>query len=103
MTKRSLLIAIGIVLVAGPVLFPWSSSVAPAVRVRVFDELGQPAKQSVVKQEWVYLAPGMDRWYREHSRTDEHGYAVFPERKVRVSIAQKVVGFLRELVSLPHG
>jgi len=89
-------------LVAVPLLYPRVNTVAPALRVRVFDEAGNPAGGVVVKQEWEYMAVGSEG-HTEYSRTDAAGYVAFPQRSERISWLQKGFSALRELTNLMHG
>ncbi|MCM3872840.1 MAG: hypothetical protein ND895_19340 [Pyrinomonadaceae bacterium] len=91
-----------LILVAVLLLYPRENTVAPAFRLRVFDEAGNPASRVVVKQEWEYLAVGSEQ-QSEYSSTDENGYVEFPRRSERVSLLRKGLSVLRELAHLMHG
>lgn len=98
----ALVLTLGLMLVAVLLLYPREHTVAPALRVRVFDEAGRPAGGVVVKQEWEYLAVG-SKGHVEYSRTDEDGYVALPRRSEKVSWLQKGLSVLRELAHLMHG
>lgn len=100
--QRKHIFILSLIFVAALMLYPWAEAVAPAVRLRVFDEAGNPAGGVVVKQEWVYLAVGSE-WHSEYSRTDENGYVEFPQRAERISMLQKGLSILRELTNIMHG
>jgi hypothetical protein len=100
--KLSCLLLFGIILLAALLLAPWKTVVAPAARVRVFDESGNPARGVVVKQEWQYIAVGADHEYKEYSRTDADGYVAVPARTLRIAMLQRVLGAFRMIVT-PHG
>ena len=100
--KHILGLALGLMLVAVPSLYPQEHTVAPALRVRVFDEADRPAVGVVVKQEWEYLAVGSEG-HVEYSRTDDEGYVAFPRRSERIFWLQKGLSALRELANLMHG
>lgn len=100
--QRKHIFTLSLTFVAVLMLYPWAEAVAPALRLRVFDEAGNPAVGIVVKQEWVYLAVGSEL-HSEHSRTDENGYVEFPQRIERISMLQKGLSHLRELTNIMHG
>ena len=104
-TRRKLLLALVIAFVALGflLLYPWKRVVvAPAMRVRVVDEAGNPARWSTVKQEYEYRVIG-SRGHEAITVVDENGYASFPERTERVSLIRLIPSFARELVHLRHG
>jgi hypothetical protein len=75
---------------------PWNTTVVPAVRVRVFDENGNPAAGVRVEQEWEYTA--LESYSeRAVSATGTDGYVAFPKRSVRLSFARKTIGFAANL------
>jgi hypothetical protein len=100
--KHILGLALGLILVTAPMLYPHEHTVAPALRVRVFDEAGHPAGGVVVKQEWEYLAVGT-AGHAEYARTDDDGYVAFPRRSESISWLQKGLSALREVTNLMHG
>lgn len=100
--KRKHILTLGLVLLAVLLLYPWENTVAPALRLRIFDEAGNPAGGVVVKQEWEYLAVCSEE-KSEYSRTDENGYVEFPQRSERVSMLRKGLSLLRELTNIMHG
>jgi hypothetical protein len=106
MVKRKYILALGLALGltlgAVPLLYPRENTVAPALRVRVFDEAGNPAGGVVVKQEWEYMAVGSEG-HTEYSRTDADGYVAFPPRSERISPLRKGLSAVRELTNLMHG
>ena len=52
---RKLFLGLGIVIPAVLVLYPWKQIViAPAIRVRVLDEAGNPAPRALVQEKWEY-------------------------------------------------
>ena len=98
--KPKLLFAVSAILLAALFFIPWKHTIAPATRVQVFDEGGNPATRVPVEQEWEYFAIGSER-QRDVSQTDSGGYVSFPARSVRISAAWQVLSFARSL--LPHG
>lgn len=103
--KRSIKTALILSGIALSVFFltPWRTiSIAPAVRVRVLDEAGNPASWVIVTQEWEYRSVGSEK-HKELQRANEQGYATFPERAERISLARQALSVLREIVHLPHG
>lgn len=100
--KRKFIIPLSLILIAALLLYPWENTVAPALRLRVFDEAGNPASGVVVKQEWEYMAVGSEQ-HLEYSRTDENGYVEFRQRSERVSMLRKGLSVLRELANFMHG
>jgi len=97
--KRRHLFSFGALLLAALLFVPWEHAVAPATRVQVLDEVGNPATDVRVEQDWEYFALGSQR-QREISLTDANGYVSFPARSVRISVARQIPSFLRSL--LPH-
>ena len=100
--KRKHVLTLSLIFVAALMLYPWAEAVAPALRLRVFDEAGNPAAGVVVKQEWEYMAVG-STWHSAYARTDERGYVEFPPRTERISMLQKGLSHLRELTNIMHG
>lgn len=102
--KHVLALSLGLSLIflAALMLYPWTEAVAPALRLRVFDEAGNPAAGVVVKQEWEYLAVG-SQLHSAYARTDEGGYVEFPRRTEGISMLQKGLSHLRELTNIMHG
>jgi hypothetical protein len=98
--KRKLVLAFGAILLAALLFVPWKHTIAPATRVQVFDEAGNPATHVGVEQEWEYFAIGSER-QRDVSQTDSGGYVSFPARSVRISVARQTLSFARSL--RPHG
>lgn len=98
------LIVSALAVVSLVILFiPWRNAViAPAIRVRVLDEVGQPASGVLVVQEWEYRVPGAQE-RSESATADAEGYAAFPERSERISLGQQALSIGREIVHLPHG
>ena len=76
--------------------------VAPAIRVRILDEAGNPAPGTTVKQKWEYRVIG-SKEYEQILKADENGYASFPQRVERISLAQLIPSIAREIIHLPHG
>ena len=103
-TRRKLVLALIVVLVALGLLFiyPWKRVVAPAIRVRILDQDGNPARWATVKQEWEYRVIG-STGHVAMTVVDENGYASFPERTERVSLIRVIPTLVREMVNLPHG
>jgi hypothetical protein len=103
MKRGKILILILSFLILLSLLIPWRKvAVAPAVRVRVLDEAGNPAGNVIVAQEWEYRAVGSEE-HKELVTADAQGYAAFPERTERISLAGQTLSVLREIVHLPHG
>jgi len=100
--NRKSLSAVFALLAAGLLFVPWNTTVAPAVRAQVFDERGKPAAGIRVEQEWEYLAIGSEP-QRAISTTGSDGYAAFPKRSVRISLARKAISFVRSLAPLMCG
>jgi hypothetical protein len=92
-------LALSAVLVIG-LLLPWDNTVSPGIQIQVLDEAGSPAAGVRVEQEWEYVAIGSER-HREVSKTDAGGYVAFPPRSASISLAQKMLSFVRSL--RPHG
>jgi hypothetical protein len=80
-------------------IYPWQSTVAPAVRIQVLDEAGEPARGVIVKQDWGHFNLNSDG--HEYARTDDNGYVAFPERYVRGSLLRRVLMPAWDLLS--HG
>jgi hypothetical protein len=99
--KRKHILALGLTLVAVPLLYPLEHTVAPALRMRVFDETGNPAAGVVVKQEWEYRVVGSEM-QSAYSRTDTDGYVSLPRRSKRVSLLRKVLSVPRILINPMH-
>jgi hypothetical protein len=99
--RKSLLVVFAIL--AAVLLFvPWNTTVVPAVRAQVFDEMGKPAAGIRVEQEWEYLAIGSES-QQAISTSGSDGYVVFPKRSVRISFARKALSFVRSLAPLMCG
>lgn len=81
---------------------PRENIVAPAVRLPVIDEEGNPAFGMFVKQEWEYMTVGSEG-HVAYSATDINGYVQFPQRAERISPLRKGLGTLRELKNVMHG
>jgi hypothetical protein len=81
---------------------PWNTRVAPAVRVQVLDENGNPAVGVRVEQEWEFLAIGSEQ-QRDVSQTDSNGYVAFPKRSTKISLARRGLSFMRSLAPLMCG
>lgn len=104
-TGRKLILFLVIVLVALGflLLYPWKRMVvAHAIRVRILDEAGNPARWATVKQEYEYRVIG-SKGQEAITVVDENGYASFPERTERVSLIRLIPSFAREMIHLPHG
>lgn len=102
-SRRKLFFGLSILILASLFLYPWKQVVvAPAMRVRILDESGNPAPRAVVKQKWEYRAIG-SKEYEELSKADENGYATFLERTERISLLRLVPSYAREMIHLPHG
>lgn len=99
-SNRKHLFGFGAFLLVALFVIPWKNAVAPATRVQVLNEAGNPATGVRVEQEWEYFALGSERQH-EVSQTDANGYVSFPARSVRISVARQIPSFLRGLV--PHG
>lgn len=85
------------------VLYPRKAPVAPAIRLQVLGVDGNPAKDVLVKQEWVYvsLIPSEGK---EYARTDEGGYVSFPERHAGESLLSRaLLPFTSLLAHSGHG
>jgi hypothetical protein len=98
--NRRVTLALSAVLVTGLLFLPWDNTVALGIQIQVLDEAGSPAVGVRVEQEWEYFAIGSER-HREVSKTDARGYVAFPPRFARISLAQKILNFVRAL--RPHG
>jgi hypothetical protein len=96
---RRHLFSFGALTLALLLFVPWKHAVAPATRVQVFDEAGNPATGVRVEQDWEYFALGSERQH-EVSQTDSNGYVSFPARFVRISVARQIPSSLRTW--LPH-
>ena len=99
MPRKRILISSAILAVV--VLFPWKSTIAPDLSVRVFDEAGNPASDVVVRQDWEYFSIGSQK-HKEHSKTDENGYATFPKRSVRTNLLSKMLSTGLEVSTAGH-
>lgn len=98
-----MILGLSILAVALLLIYPWKRVVvAPALRIRVLDEAGNPAQLATVKQEWEYRVIG-SKGHQEITVVDENGYASFPERTERVSLIRLIPSFAREMIHLPHG
>lgn len=103
LTRKRMILALGIVALAVLFLFPWKRVVvAPPMRVRILDEFGNPAPRATVKQKWEYRVIG-SKAHQEIAKADENGYVSFPERTERISLMRLVPSVAREIVHLPHG
>jgi hypothetical protein len=71
-------------ILAAGLLYPWHSMVAPAVRVQILDEAGEPARGVIMRQNWGHFNLSSDS--HEYARTDDNGYVAFPDRHVRGSL-----------------
>ena len=101
--RRKLFLGLSIVVLAVLILYPWKQIVvAPAIKVRILDEAGNPAPGALVQEKWEYSSIG-SKGYREVSRADENGYASFPERTERISLLRLVLSHARNIIHLPHG
>ncbi|HZE72222.1 MAG TPA: hypothetical protein VE135_22160 [Pyrinomonadaceae bacterium] len=89
-----------ILALTGVLLVPWKHNIAPAIRIQVLDETGNPPTNVRVEQEWEYHAIGSEPKH-EVSQTDGDGYVSFPARSVKISMARQILTFLRSL--RPHG
>jgi hypothetical protein len=102
-SKRIFLICASIFILAVVILYPWNRVVVmPPIRVRIVDEMGHPVSNAVVQQKWEYQCIGSVE-HREISAADQNGYASFPERTERISLARLVPSAAREILYLPHG
>jgi hypothetical protein len=99
MTRKRTFIIVAVLIAV--LLFPWKSTVAPNMSVRVFDVVGKPAGGVVVKQQWEYFSVGSQK-YKEYSRTDENGYVAFPERSVRTNLLSKISSIILEISTAGH-
>jgi hypothetical protein len=103
MSRKKAILGLSIVVVALLVIYPWKRVVvAPAIRIRVLDEAGNPVHLATVKQEWEYRVIG-SKGHQQIIIVDENGYASFPERTERVSLIRLIPAFAREMIHLPHG
>jgi len=95
--NRKLLLALSAIPALLIILMPWNTTVVPAVRIQVFDEAGKPAAGVLAEQKWEFLVPN-SHLERATSTTDAAGYVTWPKRTVRISIANRAVGFGRSLL-----
>lgn len=103
MSRKKTILILSIALVALLLIYPWKQVVvAPAIRIRVLDEAGNPARLATVKQVWEYRVIG-SKGHQEITIVDENGYASFPERTERVALIRLIPSFAREMIHLPHG
>ena len=103
--KRKYIVTLCLILVASLAAFLWyprETLVAPALRLRVFDEAGNPMSGLMVKQEWEYMAVGSVARF-SYSTTDQNGYVEFPQRTEKLSGFRMGLSRLRELKNIMHG
>ena len=91
-----------LVLLAALLSYPQEISVAPALRLRVVDEAGNPIRGLLVKQEWEYMAVGSVEHF-SYSTTDFNGYVEFPQRTEKISTFRRGLSIVRELKNFMHG
>ena len=83
-------------------LFPLRTQVVPAWTVRVVDSTGAPVVQAVVRQSWKH-APFEAERNEGSGTTDEAGTRSFPRRMLRMSLAERLVGFAAAAITNdPH-
>ena len=77
-SANNVLISRIIIVVFLVLLIPWKSQIAPAWKITVVDENGNPIPALSVSQNWV--DPNFEGWWLEEDfRTDENGLVDFPE------------------------
>jgi hypothetical protein len=82
-------------------LYPFKTTVVPMWRFQVVNEAGDPLPVVQVRQVWQHYTVETSS-HEEESVTDENGYVTFPERTVRASILQRVLGFIVKLPAFIH-
>lgn len=101
--RRTYILGAAVAVLVFATVYPWKRVVVmPAIRVRIVDDLGNPASNVVVQQKWEYRSIG-SKEHREVSKADEYGYASFPERTERISLIRLIPSAVREILYLPHG
>src|SRR5262245_2103286 len=76
--------------------------ISPAVRVRIIDEAGYPARGVIVAQTCEYITVG-SKMHEQILKADDQGYVTFPQRAERISFARLFLGVFRDIVHLQCG
>jgi hypothetical protein len=91
---RNILFVFGLLLM----VYPYESSVVPAVRIQVLDVEGKPASNVLIKQEWLHFSIESNKNI-QYSRTDDWGYVSFPERTARAPFIWRLFSTLSNLLT----
>ena len=82
-------------------LYPFKDTVVPAWRVQVVDTSGNPVPKVAIRQVWRNYSTEQNDSEAD-SVTDESGYAVFPERRERACVLQRLFVGLNNVPNLAH-
>jgi hypothetical protein len=103
--KKKILLILALVFVTS--LFPFSTTLVPEWKLRVVDETGAPYVGKGVREfcdsYTLNISPCQEAGDLMRV-TDNDGYVVFPERRIRASLLSRIVRTILSLVTLlPHG
>ncbi|HMO80938.1 MAG TPA: hypothetical protein PKD24_09110 [Pyrinomonadaceae bacterium] len=102
-TKRLTFMTLALILAAGA--YPYESVIAPEWRVRVIDVEGTECQRMPVMERWghysLFLTGNTDS---ADAITDERGYVIFPERRMRASgVRRLIMPFITKALTMAHG
>lgn len=89
MKTQKALIVISLCILMVVLIFPFETTVVPAVTVRVVDEAGALMPNVLVKQEWKDVAVE-DEIHIGSTKTDQSGVAAFPKRTGRSFLLKRI-------------
>jgi len=88
-SRRSLILSVTLALVSAILFGGHTFAIAPAWQLLVIDEQNRPAADAQVHEEWV--DPDMNDYVVTDVRpTDSRGLVVFPRRRLRINLAQRL-------------
>lgn len=101
-TNRKIYCVLGALFLLAFLLYPWSFTAAPEMRVLILDENGKVVPGAVVQEKWEYQRIGSLE-HREVFTADKDSYAIFPKRTDRIPLILLIPSIAREIIHLPHG
>lgn len=97
--KTFVVIGLVILLLVGPGLIPYETTVVPTWKLRVVDERGSPHAGIKTRESWRHYSLTLTGGGDEEDRwTDKNGYVEFPRRTIRMSAIKRLA--LRGLTTI---
>src|ERR1700730_10330821 len=96
MSSTRKLVALGVVIMAVLLFYPFKKTLVPEQRVLVVTKEMHPIRNAMVRQSWQDYS--LERYGHEEDRpTDEDGRITFPTRTIRAPLLWRVIGPLASI------